>query len=251
MRWFAGFLIISIFTGPALAQGCLPNDPIARAQQQAEHRRKLNEEIQKECNDANCARSLEEAADPAYQAAIGRPFPKLKPCGAEQRTPPSASAENQAQTEGRGHAPTGARRNSGEPQFQLTGIYDNGSHFTAVIKVMNNSNQPLGIALSSKQFASGEAYLRDQFGDQCQAIANGEETGSLKYVRDSSANDAGNYTFTSAGDDSHQTIFFWKGRCASRITSGRNASLDIDLIVNLGGRISHRTLSWTGPIVVP
>ncbi len=139
---------------------------------------------------------------------------------------------------------------AGAVGIRLAGLFDNGNHFTAVIEIRNPTAQPMGIALYSRTPFSGEAYLRDGYGGECQAVANGEPWGSIRPVSDVWLNDPSNYAVTSPGTESRQTIFFWKRRCTSQITNGSTASLDGDFIIAIAGRLRHQNLSWSGKQIV-
>jgi hypothetical protein len=137
-------------------------------------------------------------------------------------------------------------QNEGEAGIRLAGLFDNGNHFTAVIEIRNPTNQPMGVALYSRTAFSGEAYLRDGSGGECQAVANGEPWGTIRPVTDGWVKDASRYAVTSPNTMSRQTIFFWKQRCISRISNGSGVSLDGDFVIVFAGRIRHQNLSWSG-----
>ncbi|HLI68012.1 MAG TPA: hypothetical protein VKU90_16730 [Caulobacteraceae bacterium] len=136
--------------------------------------------------------------------------------------------------------------------LQLVGVYDNGSHFTAVIAVRNSTSQPVGIAAYSSMPFTSEVYLRDGYGGDCQDESNGQPQGSLRRINDMGVGYAGNYQFTAPGSTSRQTVYFWKGNCNGRITGGTDVSVDADLLIFFGGQVEHQNMSWTGKsIIVP
>ncbi len=137
-----------------------------------------------------------------------------------------------------------------EAGIRLAGLFDSGDHFTAVIEIRNPTDQPMGIALYSRTAFSGEAYLRDGYDGECQAIANGESWGTIRPVSNMWMNDPSRYTIISPGTVSRQTIFFWKQRCTSRITKGSGNSLDGQFVIAFGGRIRYQSLSWAGRDII-
>lgn len=82
VRWLIGALGTLLVVCPAAAQDCVPSDPIQAAEQKARQERQLEETIQRACagQSANCFIRMQEATDPGYQSASGRPFPRPRRC---------------------------------------------------------------------------------------------------------------------------------------------------------------------------
>ncbi|MGE3250408.1 MAG: hypothetical protein AB7J28_11700 [Hyphomonadaceae bacterium] len=121
----------------------------------------------------------------------------------------------------------------------LINLADTPDRYVATIRFDNTSGADIGIAVERAGPFEGQMTLTDSAGGTCQFISNGEGWGTL----DAEEAEEPRYAFgeprfrtVQANGRAQHTMFFNKGRCATRITADAGLTISGSFVVNVNGR---------------